>query len=131
MCLDIPRQICEAYFGRWGRGNHVLIQQSEQQYSNMLWNVWSITRLSRNYGHPLHPDLNPDVLPCVLPLGTVMSGKESEVESAHLFLTIIQFSTHVILLLNTQAPAHTLMGSAGSDSPQCRTALVGRELLQR
>ena len=28
---------------------------------------------------------------CVLPLGTVSSGRESEVESAHLFLTIIQF----------------------------------------
>ena len=37
------------------------------------------------------PDLTPDVLTCVLPLGTVSSGRESEVESAHLFLTIIQF----------------------------------------
>ena len=45
----------------------------------------------RSYGHPLHPDLTPDVLTCVLPLGTVSSGRESEVESAHLFLTIIQF----------------------------------------
>ena len=63
----------------------------KQRYNNMLWNMWSITRDKRSYGHPLHPDLTPDVLACVLPLGTVSSGRESEVESAHLLLTIIQF----------------------------------------
>ena len=68
-----------------------MIQRSKQRYSNMLWNMRSITRHKRNYGHPLHRDLTPDVLTCVLPLGTVSSGRESEVESAHLFLTIIQF----------------------------------------
>ena len=68
-----------------------MIQRSKQRYSNMLWNMRSITRHKRSYGHPLHPDLTPDVLTCVLPLGTVSSGRESEVESAHLFLTIIQF----------------------------------------
>ena len=68
-----------------------MIQRSKQRYSNMLWNMRSITRQKRSYGHPLHPDLTPDVLTCVLPLGTVSSGRESEVESAHLFLTIIQF----------------------------------------
>ena len=78
-------------FGRWGGGNPYLIQRSKQRYSNMLWNMRSITRHKRSYGHPLHPDLIPDVLTCVLPLGTVSSGRESEVESAHLFLTKIQF----------------------------------------
>ena len=68
-----------------------MIQRSKQRYSNMLWNMRSITRHKRSYGHPLHPDLTPDVLTCVLPLGTVSSGRESEVESAQLFLTIIQF----------------------------------------
>ena len=68
-----------------------MIQRSKQRYSNMLWNMRSITRHKRSYGHPLQPDLTPDVLTCVLPLGTVSSGRESEVESAHLFLTIIQF----------------------------------------
>ena len=57
----------------------------------MLLNMRSITRHKRSYGHPLHPDLFPDVLTCVLTLGTVSSGRESEVESVHLFLTIIQF----------------------------------------
>ena len=84
-------QICKVCFGRWGGRNHNLIQRSKQRYSNMLWNMWSITRHKRSYGHPLHPDLTPDVLTCVWPLGTVSSGRESEVESAHLFLTIIQF----------------------------------------
>ena len=73
----------------------------------MLWNMWRITRYKRSHGHSLHPDLTPDVLTCVLPLGTVSSGRESEVESAHLFLTRIQFSAHVILLLNTLALAYT------------------------
>ena len=84
-------QICKVCFGRWGGRNHDLIQRSKQRYSNMLWNIWIISRHKRGYGHPLHPDLTPDVLTCVLPLGTVSSGRESEVESAHLFLTIIQF----------------------------------------
>ena len=60
----------------------------------------SITRHTRSYGHPLHPDLTLDVLTCVLPQDTVRSGKESEDESANLSLTIIQF-------LNTQALAYT------------------------
>ena len=73
----------------------------------MLWNMRYITRHKISYGHPLHPELTPDVLTCVLPLDTVSSGRESEVESVHLFLTIIQFTAHVILLLNTQALAYT------------------------
>ena len=68
-----------------------MIQRPKQRYSNMFWNMQSITRHKRSYGHPLHPDLTPDVLTCVLPLGTVSSGRESEVESVHLFLTLIQF----------------------------------------
>ena len=42
-------------------------------------------------GHPLHPNPTPDVLTCVLPLGAAGRGLESEVDVAHLFLTIIQF----------------------------------------
>ena len=73
----------------------------------MLWNMRGITRHKRSYGHPLHPELTLDVLICVLPLGTVSSGRESEAESAHLFLTIIHFLAHVNLLLNTPALAYT------------------------
>ena len=132
-----------------------MIQRSKQRYSNMLWNMRSITRHKRSYGHPLHPDLTPDVLTCVLPLGTVSSGRESEVESAHLFLTIIQFlsachltSQHTSTCIHNSIISHsptrkktkviplkigawnvrTLMDSAGSDRPQRRTALVGREI---
>ena len=137
-----------------------MIQRSKQRCSNMLWNIWSITRHKRSYGHLLHPDLTPDVLTCVLPLGTVSSGRESDVESAHLFLTIIQFfsachltskhtSTCIHNSIISHSPTHyksplamnewrslkigawnvrTLMDSAGSDRPQRRTALVGREL---
>ena len=67
-----------------------MIQRSKRRYSNMLWNAWSITGHKRSYGHPVHPDLTPGVLTCVLPLGAVRSGKQSEVVTAHLFLTIIQ-----------------------------------------
>ena len=68
-----------------------MIQRHKQQYSNMLWNMLSITRHKRNNAHSLHPVLTPDVLTWVLPLGTVRSGRESEVETVHLFLTIIHF----------------------------------------
>ena len=74
-----------------------MIQRSKQRYSNMLWNMRSITRHKRSYGHPLHPDLTPKVWTCVLPLGTVSSGRESEVESAHHFLSIIQFFSACLL----------------------------------
>ena len=100
-------QICKVCFGRWGGGNHNLIQRSKQRYSNMLWNMRSITRHKRGYGHPLHPDLTPDVLTCVLPLGTVSSGRESEVESAHLFLTIIQFFQCMSSYFSTHKHLHT------------------------
>ena len=88
--LDMPSQDMQRLFRQMGWRNH-LIQRSKQRYSNMLWRVWSITRHKRSYGHPLYTDLTPDVLTCLFPLGTVRSGKESEVESAHLFLTIIHF----------------------------------------
>ena len=84
-----------------------MIQRPKQRYSNMLWNMWSITRDKRSYGNPLHPDLTLDVLTCVLPLGTVSSGRESEVESAHLFLTIIQFFSACHLTSQHTTLAHT------------------------
>ena len=115
VCLDMPSQICKVCFGRWGGRNHNLIQRSKQRYSNMLWNMWSITRHKRSYGHPLHPDLTPDVLTCVLPLGTVSSGRESEVESAHLFLTIIQFFS--ACHLSSQHTSTCIRNSIISHSP--------------
>ena len=39
----------------------------------------------------------------VLPLDQARSGRESEVHSARLSLTIIQFTAHVILISNTQS----------------------------
>ena len=95
-----------------------MIQRSKQRYRNMLWNMRSITRHKRSYGHPLHPDLTPDVLTCVLPLGTVSSGREIEVESAHLFLTIIQFlsachltSSHTSTCIHNSIISHSPMQS--------------------
>ena len=87
------------------RAEDDLIQRFKQRYSNMLWNVWSIT----SHGIPLHPDLTPDVLTCILPLGTVRSGKESKVESVHHFLTIIQFFSARRLTSQTQALAYTTL----------------------
>ena len=84
-----------------------MIQRSKQRYSDMLWNMRSITMHNRSYGHPLHPDLTPDVLTCVLPLGTVSSGKEGEVESAQLFLTIIHFFQRMSSYFSTHKHLHT------------------------
>ena len=87
----MPSPDRQSLFRQMGRNKSLFDSTSKQRYSNMLWNMRSITRHKRSYGHPLHTDLTPDVLTCVLPLGIVSSGRESEVESAHLFLTIIQF----------------------------------------
>ena len=111
-CLSGYAKVC---FGRWGGGNHFLIQRSKQRYSNMLWNMRSITGHKRSYGHPLHPDQTPDVLTCVSPLGTVSSGRESEVESAHLFLTIIQFFS--ACHLTSQHTSTCIQNSIISHSP--------------
>ena len=72
-------------------------------------------KAQRSYGHPLHPDLTPDVLICVLPLGTVSSGRESEVESVHHFLTIIQFFS--ACHLTSQHTSTCLRNSIISHSP--------------
>ena len=64
----------------------------------------------RRFGHPLHPDLTPDVLTGVLSLGPNRSGKENEFDSAHFVFTIIQFTAHAILMLNTHALAYTTKG---------------------
>ena len=119
-------------FGRWDGVNQNLIQRSKQRYSNMLWNMWSITRhrLAEHFNSVLNRQSTVnenainrlsqiecnvllDEFPTVtetrtflaiqqssvfwqapgsgLPLDTVSSGRESEIESAHLFLTTIQF----------------------------------------
>ena len=64
--------------------------------ANVLWSTKSIhvTGPKRSCGHPLHPDLTPDFSTRVLPLATVRSVADSEVDSAHLVLTIIQFAAH-------------------------------------
>ena len=68
------------------------------RYSNMLWSTKSTIGLTRRCGHPLHQDLPPDVSTHVLRLCTVRSGRETEVDSVHLFLTVIQLAAHVILI---------------------------------
>ena len=80
-----------------------LIQWSKWRYSNMMWNLKSITRYKRRYYHPLHRDLTPDVLTCVLPLGTV----SREVDSAHLPLTLIQFQSACHLFFSPHKCLHT------------------------
>ena len=107
VCLDMPSPYSEVCFGRWGRGNHNLIQRSKQRYSNMLWIMRNITRHKRSYGHPIHPDLTPDVLTCVLPLGTVSSRRESEVESVHLFPHYNPIFQRMSSYFSTQALAYT------------------------
>ena len=73
----------------------------------MLWRTKSTTRHKR-CGHPLHPNLTPDVATRVSPQGTAGSGKESEVDSAHLLLTIIQFAAHVISFVQHANSACTM-----------------------
>ena len=48
---------------------------------------------------------------CVLPLGAAGRGLESEVDVAHLFLTIIQFHSACHLISHTQTLAYTTISS--------------------
>ena len=48
------------------------------------------------------PGLSSRCLDTVLPLDPARSGRESEVDSARLSLTIIQFTARVILIIYTQ-----------------------------
>ena len=76
-----------------------MIQRPKRQYSGMLWSMESMTRHNRSHGHPLHPGLVPDVLTLSC-LWIQLGQDESDVDSAHLSLTIIQFTAHVILISN-------------------------------
>ena len=66
VCLDIPSPDNYANtFSTDGAEEIInLIQRSKRRYSNMLWNMKSITRHKRSCGHPMHADLIPDVLTC-------------------------------------------------------------------
>ena len=60
-----------------------------------------MTRNNRSHDHTAS-GLRPRRLDTVLPLDPARSGRESEVDSARLSLTIIQFTAHVILIIYTQ-----------------------------
>ena len=79
-----------------------MIQRPRWRCSNMLWSMESMTRHKRSHGHPLHPGLAPDVL--TLSCLWIQLGQDERVRlTAHLSLTIIQFTAHVILINNTHS----------------------------
>ena len=70
-----------------------MIQRPKWRCSSMLWRMESMTRHNKSHGHTLHPGFAPDVL-------TLSGQDDSEVDSARLSLTIIQFTARVILISN-------------------------------
>ena len=58
----------------------------------------------RAVDHEEHKRTTPDVSTCVLPLGTARSERASEVDSAQLFLTIIQLHANLIAHTSTHKP---------------------------
>ena len=91
VCLDMPCPDRQSLFRQMGRRKSPFDSTVQTAIQQHVVEHAEHNKAQRSNGHPLHPDLTPDGLTCVLPLGTVSSGRESEVESAHLFLTIIQF----------------------------------------
>ena len=88
----MPSPDRQSLFRQMGRRKSLFDSTVQTAIQQHVVELAEHNKAQRSYGHPLHPDLTPDVvLTCLLPLGTVSSGRESEVESAHLFLTIIQF----------------------------------------
>ena len=91
VCLDMPSPVLQRLFIQMGQKKSLFDSIVQTAISNMLLNTWSIARHKRSNGVLLHPDRTPDVLTCGLPLGKVRSGRESEMESAHFSLILIQF----------------------------------------
>ena len=95
-CLFQLYKVC---FGSWGKGNHYYdstTQTAMQQHvvehgehDKAQQKSWTSTAS----GCP----------ETVLPLDPARSGRESEVDSARLSLTIIQLTVHVILISNTRS----------------------------
>ena len=85
-----------------------MIQRPKQRYSNMLLEHAEHNKVQKKLWSSTAPGYDSRRLDLCLACGhSQLRKRESEVESAHLFLTIIQFSAHFILLLNTQARAYT------------------------
>ena len=89
-------QLCKVASAAGAEEIITIIQRPKRRCSSMLWSMESMTRHNRNYGNPLHPGLAPDVL--TLSCLWIQLGQD---ERVRLFLTIIQFTAHVILISNT------------------------------
>ena len=85
VCLDMPCPSMQ-------RLKSLIVSTGQRWYSNVLWSTANTTGHIRSCGKPLHPYLLPEVSTRVLPLSTVRSGRESEVDSVHIFLTITQLA---------------------------------------
>ena len=100
--LDLPVPACKVCFGSWGGINHFSDSTAQtamqlhvvehEEHDKALNKSWSsiASRLSSR------------CLETVMPLDPARSGRVSEVNSARLSLTIIQFTAHVILIIYTQ-----------------------------
>ena len=95
-------QLCKVCLGSWGGRNHfsdstaqTAMQQhvvEHEEHDKAVKKSWSSTASG----------LSSRCLDTVLPLDHARSGRESEVNSAFFSFTIIQFTTHVILIIYTQ-----------------------------
>ena len=97
-------QLCKVCFASWGGGNHyydsttqTAMQQhvvEHREHDKAQQKLWSSTACGLSSRCPDTDNL---------PLDLARSGRESEVGSAHLSLTIIQFTAHVIVISNTHS----------------------------
>ena len=101
--------LCKVCFGSWSGRNHycdstaqMAMQQhvvEHEEHDKAQKKSWSFTASGLSSRCP----------DTVLPLDPARSGWESEVDSARLSLTIIQFTAHVILISNAHFTASTYM----------------------
>ena len=110
--LDLPVQLCKVCFGSWGGRNHyydstaqMVMQQhvvEHGEHDKAQKKSWSSTASGLSSRCP------------VLPLDPATSGWKSEVDSARLTLTIIQFTAHVILISNTHSQKTHICADRGA-----------------
>ena len=94
-------QFCKVCFSSWGGGNHYYDSTAQTAMKQHVVQHGEHDKAQQKSWSSTVSGLSSRCPDTVLPLDPARSGRESEVDSAHLSLTIIQFTAHVILISNT------------------------------
>ena len=96
-------QLCKVCFSSWGGGNHYYDSMAQMVMQQHVVEHGEHDKAQQKSWSSTASGLSSRCPDTVLLLDPARSGRESEVDSACLSLTIIQFTVHVILISNTHS----------------------------